>query len=148
MLVWERDTVRGTSIAIWTAGECDEASHQRYLQLIREEIERCRDGATCVSITMMDEGFKTPNARQRREAAELMAQVPPHVVYVVATRSRLARGVATAMHWLSPPKFHFEVVDSLPAAEAVLREKHSFDYPRWQELERRARASAFVLGAG
>jgi len=70
------------------------------------------EGGPYAIVAESELGSAMPNAKWRQRFADAGARVHSDAVFVLITKSAVARGIVTAVNWLRPFRFHYGVVAS------------------------------------
>jgi hypothetical protein len=134
---------RTFGICVWYFGVTSnsDADFERYVESFAraDEIGAAISFPSCGLLYVEPEN-PMPNAKWRKRIAEASRVLKSKPSIVFASPSPLVRGIVTAINWLRPPPFAFQVTSSLDLGIAWLEERRGAKLPRIAELLEECRA--------
>jgi hypothetical protein len=94
------------------------------------------------AILVVDPGSPSPNAHWRKRIADASKDVKPPAYFALVSTSAIVRGVVTAINWIRPPPYEFNVVTTFAAAVHWMEGKRGVKLPAFRELLQEARERA------
>jgi hypothetical protein len=133
-------------IGVYAGTEQTDADHERGLEFnARADRNATARGLAYVHILVVEDATDTPSPRWRRRFAESRKAITsvPHY-FALVTESRVARGIMTAVTWLTgaPPGHYTSTFATFAEACAWIRTQTGQVYPQLEGLYDRARMAA------
>ena len=110
------DVDQAVALLLFSERTNTDADFEAYLRCIAELDAVAASLDRPVLVQLIDPDNALPDARWRRRMAGATQTVKSKPLYLLVTDSAAVRGVLTAINWIRPPPFEFEVVPTLDAA--------------------------------
>ncbi len=117
------DPDKALGVFLFSGATNSEADFEAYLAAVVALDERAMHLDRPVLVQVVDPENAIPDAKWRRRIAEATTTIRSKPFYVMVTESTAARGVLTALNWLRPPPFEFEVVSTIERAARMVEQK-------------------------
>lgn len=114
--------VHGVALWWWSGRSNEQDDYERWLAWI-VHVDRVTAGRAANILMVVDRENPTAPAIWRQRVAAATARVRGDVLFLLATESVLVRGALTAINWIRPAPFAFDVCRDFDEGVAILGER-------------------------
>ncbi len=104
------DASHGLAVWLFTPGPNSDADWRAYCDALTEVTKVLANHHSPFALQVIDPKSEDPNARWRREIAEIGAGAPPLATIALVSKSKMVRAVVKAITWLRPPVYTLKIV--------------------------------------
>jgi len=139
------DAAYGLVVFLFSGPENTDDDFRAYVDAIamlkaKVEIWQAGPARLPAAMLVLDPGTPLPNARWRKEIAEVSADLRPPMLLAIVNDSSLVRGTVTAMNWLRPPPFETGIFATFADAVGWIEAERGVKLPLLESLLVEARA--------
>ncbi|MEO7110755.1 MAG: hypothetical protein ABI183_09980 [Polyangiaceae bacterium] len=100
----------GLAVWLFTPGPNTDEDWRAYCDALTEVTLVLANHASPFAVQVIDPRSEDPNAKWRREIAEIGAEAPTRSTIVLVSKSTMVRAAVKAISWLSPPTYTLKIV--------------------------------------
>ena len=133
-----------------TSADEDLAAYVDCIRTLKAKIEVWQSGPDRLpaAILVIDPGAPLPNARWRKEIAEVSNDLRPPLLFGIVNDSAIVRGTVTAINWVKPLPFETDVFATFEKATAWIESRRGVKLPLLAALLAEARDTAAKSARG